>query len=65
MEWDWEAGLLSIFQRKPLCSTMKNGRAKTEQTLKFWGNIFERHKVQVFLNGHVPHYYWATKNGVH
>ena len=65
LELNKEAGFVFIFQHKPLYSAMKNRKAEAEQTRKFWGDIFERHKVQVFLNGHDHHYHRATKNGVH
>ena len=32
---------------------------------EFWGDIFERHQVQAFINGHDHHYHHAYKNGVH
>ncbi|WP_086476120.1 metallophosphoesterase family protein [Arenibacter amylolyticus] len=60
-----EAGFVFIFQHKPLFSVMKNRKAEAEKTREFWGDIFERHKVQVFFNGHDHHYHRAFKNGVH
>ena len=35
------------------------------QKAEFWGDIFERHNVQVFMNGHDHHYHHALKNNVH
>lgn len=49
MELNKEAGFVFIFQHKPFFSTMKNRKAEAEQTRKFWGDILERHKLQVFF----------------
>ena len=49
MELNKEAGFVFIFQHKPFFSAMKNRKAEAEQTRKFWGDIFERHKLQVFF----------------
>jgi hypothetical protein len=51
-----------IFQHLPLYSIMKNRVAESEETREFYGDIFERHRVQVFLNGHDHHYHHALKN---
>ncbi len=37
----------------------------TNEYRKFWGDLFERHNVQVFMNGHDHHYHHALKNNVH
>jgi len=60
-----EAGFIFIFQHKPLYSIMKNRVEEAELARKFWGDIFERHNVQVFMNGHDHHYHHALKNNVH
>lgn len=60
-----EAGFIFIFQHKPLYSIMKSRTEEADMTRKFWGDIFERHNVQVFINGHDHHYHHAMKNDVH
>ena len=60
-----EAGFVFVFQHKPLYSIMKNRVEEAEMARNFWGDIFERHGVQVFMNGHDHHYHRATKNNVH
>ena len=65
LELNNEAGFVFIFQHKPLYSIMKNRVEEAEIAREFWGDIFERHNVQVFLNGHDHHYHHALKNNVH
>ena len=65
LDLNHEAGFIFVFQHKPLFSIMKNRVEEAEIARKFWGDIFERHGVQVFLNGHDHHYHHAIKNGVH
>ncbi len=65
LDLNHEAGFIFIFQHKPLFSIMKNRVEEAEIARAFWGDIFERHGVQVFLNGHDHHYHHAIKNGVH
>ena len=60
-----EAGFVFIFQHLPLYSIKKS---RVEESLKnraFWGDIFSRHGVQVFINGHDHHYHHAIDNDVH
>ena len=46
--------------------SIKKSRVEdTNEYRKFWGDLFERHNVQVFMNGHDHHYHHAMKNGVH
>ena len=65
LELNNEAGFVFIFQHKPLYSIMKSREQEAKRTRAFWGDIFERHGVQVFLNGHDHHYHHAIDNGVH
>ena len=60
-----EAGFIFIFQHKPLFSIKKSRVEDTNKLREFWGDIFERHNVQAFINGHDHHYHHAIKNGVH
>ena len=65
LEIHHEAGFIFIFQHNPL-SSMKQSRVEdTNKLREFWGDIFERHSVQAFINGHDHHYHHAKKNGVH
>ena len=65
LELNKEAGFIFVFQHKPIYSVMKSRVEESIMTRKFWGDIFERHGVQVFLNGHDHHYHHAMANGVH
>jgi 3',5'-cyclic AMP phosphodiesterase CpdA len=60
-----EAGFVFIFQHLPLYSVKKSRVEESKLARKFWGDIFARHGVQVFLNGHDHHYHHAIDNGVH
>lgn len=60
-----EAGYVFVFQHKPLYSIMKNRVEEAEIARNFWGDIFSRNGVQVFLNGHDHHYHRAVKDNVH
>jgi hypothetical protein len=60
-----EAGFVFIFQHLPLYSVKKSRVAESKMAREFWGDIFARHGVQVFLNGHDHHYHHAIDNGVH
>ena len=60
-----EAGFIFIFQHKPLFSIKKSRVEDTNKLREFWGDIFERHNVQAFINGHDHHYHHAIKNDVH
>ena len=60
-----EAGFVFIFQHLPLYSVKKSRVEESKMYRAFWGDIFARHGVQVFLNGHDHHYHHAIDNGVH
>ncbi|HHH49587.1 MAG TPA: hypothetical protein ENK52_01260, partial [Saprospiraceae bacterium] len=60
-----DAGFIFIFQHKPLYSIMKSREKEAKQRRAFWGDIFSRHGVQVFFNGHDHHYHHAIDNNVH
>lgn len=65
LELHKEAGFVFVFQHLPLYSIMKDRVKESSDSRKFWGDIFERHGVQVFMNGHDHHYHHAFKNNVH
>lgn len=60
-----QAGFVFIFQHLPLYSVKKSRVEGSKKVRKFWGDIFSRYGVQVFLNGHDHHYHHAIDNGVH
>ena len=60
-----QAGFIFIFQHAPLYSVKKSRVEESKMRRKFWGDIFERYSVQVFLNGHDHHYHHAIDHGVH
>lgn len=65
LELHKEAGFVFVFQHTPLYSVKESRITDAEQRRKFWGDIYERHNVQVFMNGDDHHYHHAMKNGVH
>ena len=66
LEINKEAGFVFVFQHRPMYSIKKSRVEETNKYRKeFWGDFFEKHKVQVFFNGHDHHYHHAYKNGVH
>ncbi len=65
LEINKEAGFVFVFQHHPMYSIKKSRVDDTNEYRKFWGDFFERHNVQVFMNGHDHHYHHAIKNGVH
>lgn len=60
-----EAGFVFVFFHQPLYSIKKTRVEDTKLRKKFWGDIFERHGVQVILNGHDHHYHHAFHGGTH
>ena len=60
-----QAGFVFIFQHLPLYSVKKSRVAESKMVREFWGDIFKRHGVQAFINGHDHHYHHAKDNGVH
>jgi len=60
-----QAGFIFVFFHEPLFSIKKSRVAETKKRRKFWGDIFERHHVQVVLNGHDHHYHHAFSGGTH
>ncbi len=65
LEINKEAGFIFVFMHKPLYGVKKSRLEEVKQTREFWGDIFDRHGVQVFMNGHDHHYHHAMKNNVH
>jgi hypothetical protein len=60
-----EAGFVFVFFHQPLYSIKRTRVEDTRLRKKFWGDIFERHGVQVILNGHDHHYHHAYHGGTH
>ena len=65
LELNREAGFVFVFQHLPLYSVKKSRVAESKATREFWGDIFSRHGVQAFINGHDHHYHHAFDKGVH
>lgn len=65
LELNKEAGFIFIFQHKPLYSIISRRTEEAELARAFWGDIFARHGVQVFFNGHDHHFHHAIDNKVH
>lgn len=60
-----EAGYIFVFFH-PAWYSIKSSRVEeAEQRRAFWGDIFERHHVQVVLNGHDHYYHHALHGGTH
>ena len=60
-----DAGFIFVFFHKPLISIMKSRLKDAKMRREFWGDIFERHRVQVIMNGHDHHYHHAFSGGTH
>lgn len=65
LELNRDAGFIFLFQHTTLYSVKKSRVEEAEKNRAFWGDIFERHGVQVFFSGHDHHYHHALANGVH
>jgi len=60
-----DAGFIFVFFHEPLFSVKPSRVEDAKMRRAFWGNIFERHGVQVILNGHDHHYHHAFSGGTH
>ncbi len=60
-----DAGYIFVFMHKPLFSIKKSRVEGAKMRREFWGDIFERHNVQFFINGHDHHYHHAFNGGTH
>jgi hypothetical protein len=60
-----DAGFIFVFFHKPLISIKESRLEDAKIRRDFWGDIFERHRVQVILNGHDHHYHHALSGGTH
>ena len=58
-----DAGFIFVFMHKPLYSIKKSRLEGTRIRREFWGDLFEKHGVQVFMNGHDHHYHRAEHGG--
>jgi len=60
-----DAGFIFVYFHKPLMSVIKSRVGGAKMRRKFWGDIFERHGVQVVFSGHDHHYHHAMSGGTH
>jgi acid phosphatase type 7 len=60
-----DAGFVFIFFHEPIFSVKKTRVEDAKLRRAYWGDIFERHGVQVILNGHDHHYHHAMAGGTH
>ncbi|MBC8181537.1 metallophosphoesterase [candidate division KSB1 bacterium] len=60
-----DAGFIFVFFHEPLFSVKPSRVEDAKMRRAFWGDIFERHGVQVILNGHDHHYHHAFSGGTH
>ena len=60
-----DAGYIFVFFHQPLISVKKSRVEESKMRRKFWGDIFERHGVQVVFSGHDHHYHHAMSGGTH
>jgi hypothetical protein len=60
-----DAGFIFVYFHKPLISVKKSRVEGAKMRRKFWGDIFERHGVQVVFSGHDHHYHHAISGGTH
>jgi len=59
------AGFVFVTFHLPLYSVKASRVEDAELRRKFWGDVFERHQVQVVFSGHDHHYHRAVKGGTH
>ncbi|TFH01044.1 MAG: hypothetical protein E4H13_05905, partial [Calditrichales bacterium] len=60
-----DAGFIFVFMHAPIFSIKQSRLEGAKLRREFWGDIFERHGVQVFMNGHDHHYHHAIRGGTH
>ncbi|MCF6333133.1 MAG: metallophosphoesterase [Draconibacterium sp.] len=60
-----DAGYIFVFFHPTWYSIKKSRVPEAEMRRKFWGDIFERHKVTAVLNGHDHYYEHAIHGGTH
>ncbi len=60
-----EAGFIFVFFHPAWYSIKASRVEEAEQRRAYWGDIFERHHVQVVLNGHDHYYHHAEHGGTH
>ena len=60
-----DAGFVFVFFHEPIFSVKKSRVEDAKLRRAYWGDIFERHGVQVILNGHDHHYHHAFNGGTH
>ena len=65
LQMNKDAGFVFVFFHQPVFSVKKSRVADAKAWQKFWGDIFEKHGVQVVLNGHDHHYHRAFRGGTH
>ena len=59
------AGFVFVVFHLPLYSSKASRLEGTKERRAFWGDLFERYKVQVVLSGHDHHYHRAVHGGTH
>jgi predicted phosphodiesterase len=59
------AGFVFVAIHEPMYSVKASRVEDAALRRAFWGNIFERYKVQVVVNGHDHHYHRAIHGGTH
>ncbi len=60
-----DAGYIFVFFHPTFYSIKASRVEEAELRRKFWGDIFERHRVNAVLNGHDHYYHHAEHGGTH
>lgn len=60
-----KVGFVFPYFHKPMMSVMSKRQTEANRQNELWGDIFERHGVQVVLQGHDHHYHHAIRGGTH
>jgi 3',5'-cyclic AMP phosphodiesterase CpdA len=60
-----KVGFIFPYFHKPVMSLMKSRQAEAKRQNELWGDVFEKHGVQVVLQGHDHHYHHALRGGTH
>ena len=60
-----DVGFVFPYFHKPVISVMRKRQEEAKHQNELWGDIFERHGVQVVLQGHDHHYHHAYRGGTH
>lgn len=60
-----DADFIFVAFHVPMYSANQGRQAQAASQRAFWGDLFERHGVQVVFNGHDHHYHHALHGGTH